>query len=154
VLYGISLLHAMASAIPPSITDASTTPSTDTNNIDAPFRSGANIPFSSSANDAPLPSFIPHAEVVTMVADGVVDLLHTAFGNRILNHPRLVFATAAFLMVVGGIIYILYAYLSLDGPSLLLICGGIVIVVALKLRASLYSAPTGGSVQPSGLEMV
>jgi hypothetical protein len=89
------------------------------------------------------------------MADGVVDLLHTAFGNRIFNHPKLVFAITALLMVVGGIIYITYAYLSLDGPSLLLICGGIVVGVALKLRASLYSPATGGAVQePSGLEAV
>jgi len=92
-----------------------------------------------------------------MVADGVVNLLHSASGNRILNHPKIVFAITAFLMVVGGIIYILYAYLSLDGRSLLLVCGGIIIVVALKLRASLYSAPIlapGGAVQPSGSAMV
>jgi hypothetical protein len=89
------------------------------------------------------------------MADGVVDLLHTAFGNRISNHPKLVFAITAVLMVVGGIIYILYVYLSLDGPSLLLICGGIAVVVALKLRASLYSSATGGAVQqPSGLGAV
>ncbi|KAI0295543.1 hypothetical protein BC826DRAFT_1008328, partial [Russula brevipes] len=87
---------------------------------------------------------------VTMVADGVVDLLHSASGNRISNHPKIVFAITAFLMVVGGIIYTLYAYLSLDGRSLLLICGGIVIVVALKLRASLHSAPILATVQPSG----
>jgi hypothetical protein len=96
------------------------------------------------------------------MADGVVDLLHSASGNRISNHPNLVFTITAILKVVGGIICIRYAYLSLDGPSFLLVCGGIAIIVALKLRASLYSGPravlaTGGAVaavQPSGEAMV
>jgi hypothetical protein len=121
------------------------------------------------ANDAPLPPFVPEgvaswvyfhfshvadqrpraalAVAITMVADGVVVLLHMALGNRMMNHPRLVIAIAALLLVVGGIIYIIYA---LDGPSLLLVLGGIPIAVALKLIRSLYSAP----ILATGPEMV